>query len=79
MAVASAKLTTKHQITIPAAVRRRLGLQAGDVVYLVEEEGRIVLRSARGGWAESTAGLGADLWRSQGGVEMIDRERDSWK
>jgi AbrB family looped-hinge helix DNA binding protein len=79
MAIASAKLTTKYQITIPAAVRRRLGLEAGDVVYLVEEEGRIVLRSARGGWAESTVGLGADLWRSQGGVEMIDRERDSWK
>lgn len=79
MAVASAKLTTKHQITIPAPVRRRLGLRAGDVVYLVEEEGRIVLRSARGGWAESTAGLGADLWRSQGGAAAIDRERDSWK
>lgn len=80
MAVASAKLTHKHQITIPAEIRRRLDLEAGDVVYLTVEEDRVVLRAARGGWTESTRGLGADLWRAEGGgAAAIDRERSSWE
>ncbi|HSL81702.1 MAG TPA: AbrB/MazE/SpoVT family DNA-binding domain-containing protein [Thermoanaerobaculia bacterium] len=79
MTVASAKLTSKYQITIPAEIRRRLGLAAGDVVYLTLEEGRVVLRSARGGWTESTRGLGAEVWRAEGGGEAaIERERSSW-
>jgi len=79
MTVASAKLTSKFQITIPAAIRHRLGLTAGDVVYLTEEEGRVVLRSARGGWTESTRGLGAEVWRAEGGGEgAIETERSSW-
>lgn len=80
MTVASAKLTRKHQITIPAEIRRRLDLAAGDVVYLTVEEGRVVLHAARGGWTESTRGLGADLWRAEGGgTAAIERERSSWE
>lgn len=80
MPVASAKLTSKHQITIPAEIRRRLDLKAGDVVYLSIEETRVVLRAARGGWTESTRGLGAEMWRAEGGGQaVIDRERDSWE
>lgn len=80
MTVASAKLTSKYQITIPAEIRRRLDLAAGDVVYLTVEEGRVVLRSARGGWARSTRGLGAEVWRAEGGAEAaIEKERGSWE
>lgn len=80
MTVASAKITSKYQITIPAEVRRRLDLAAGDVVYLTVEEGRVVLRSARGGWTQSTRGLGAELWRAEGGGEAaIEKERGSWE
>lgn len=79
MTTASAKLTSKYQITLPAAIRRRLGLAAGDVVYLTIEEGEVVLRSARGGWTQSTRGLGAEVWRAEGGGEAaIEKERGSW-
>lgn len=80
MTVSSAKLTSKYQITIPAEIRRRLDLVAGDVVYLTIEEGRVVLRSARGGWTRSTRGLGAEVWRAEGGAEAaIEKERSSWE
>jgi len=80
MVVASTKLTTKHQITIPSEIRRRLHLEAGDVLYLAIEDDHVVLRAARGGWTESTRGLGADLWRSQGGsAAVIEAERESWE
>jgi AbrB family looped-hinge helix DNA binding protein len=79
MVIATAKLTDKYQMTIPAAVRQQLGLKAGDAVYLVLEDGQVVLRSAPGGWTESSRGLGAEMWRQVGGAEAIERERDSWE
>ena len=80
MVVASAKLTKKHQITIPSEVRRRLHLREGDVVYLAVEDDRVVLRAAQGGWTERTRGLGADMWRKAGGgAAVIDEERGSWE
>lgn len=41
-----AKLTTKGQITIPAEIRKRLNVQAGDKVVFLEENGRIFIESA---------------------------------
>ena len=38
-------LTTKGQVTLPAELRRRWGLQAGDCVdFCLEDDGRVVLR-----------------------------------
>ena len=79
MVLATAKLTEKYQITIPTEVRRRLGLVAGDFVYLSLEGDQIVLRGARGGWTEASRGLGAEMWRQEGGVAAIERERESWE
>ena len=80
MVYATAKLTNKYQITIPSEVRKRLGLRAGDVVYLALEGEKVVLRGVRGGWTEATRGLGADLWRKEGGgTAAIERERESWE
>jgi AbrB family looped-hinge helix DNA binding protein len=80
MVYATAKLTEKYQITIPGEVRKRLGLRAGDIVYLALEEERVVLRGVRGGWTEATRGLGAELWQEEGGgTAAIERERDSWE
>ena len=78
--MASAKLTSKFQITIPAAIRRLLGIAAGDAVVLTLEGGEVILRAARGDWTESSRGLGAEVWkRAGGGVVAVERERDSWE
>ncbi len=78
MVVATAKLTNKFQITIPAEVRRRLRLSAGDALTLSVEGGQVTLRALKGGWTEASRGLGAELWRQAGGVEAIEVERRSW-
>ncbi|HEY6324471.1 MAG TPA: AbrB/MazE/SpoVT family DNA-binding domain-containing protein [Thermoanaerobaculia bacterium] len=73
-------MTSKFQMTIPAAVRRLLGIAAGDAVILTVEEGKVILRAAKGGWTESSRGLGAGVWkRAGGGVAAVERERDSWE
>jgi AbrB family looped-hinge helix DNA binding protein len=41
------RLTTKHQTTIPAEVRRVLGLQAGDQVEFRVEGTTVTLRKAK--------------------------------
>ena len=38
-----AKITSKGQITIPVYVRKKLGVNEGDKLLFVEEEGRIFI------------------------------------
>ncbi|PZA08202.1 MULTISPECIES: AbrB/MazE/SpoVT family DNA-binding domain-containing protein [unclassified Meiothermus] len=41
------QVSPRGQITLPASVRKALGLKAGDALLLRVEEGRIVLEPAR--------------------------------
>jgi AbrB family looped-hinge helix DNA binding protein len=42
-------ITTKGQVTIPKAVRDRLGVKPGDqVTFALAEDGRVVIERARG-------------------------------
>jgi AbrB family looped-hinge helix DNA binding protein len=40
-------MSSKGQLTVPQEIRKRLGLQTGDRVEFVVEEGRTVIRPAR--------------------------------
>ncbi len=44
MALAQSKLTAQGQISVPAVVRRKLGLAPGSVLEWAEEGDRIVVR-----------------------------------
>lgn len=44
MSIAQSKLTSQGQITVPAEVRRQLGLVPGSVIEWVEEDGTMVVR-----------------------------------
>jgi AbrB family looped-hinge helix DNA binding protein len=46
VSIAHSKLTSQGQISVPAEVRRRLGLAPGSVIEWTEEDGRIVVRAA---------------------------------
>ena len=39
----SSSVTSKGQVTIPAAVRRKLGIQPGDRIGFIEEADRVVI------------------------------------
>ena len=62
--MAVVRVTRNYQITIPAEVRRRLGIKAGDQVVEVEGD-RIVIRKASG-----------DLPRIRLGRRLIPKEID---
>jgi antitoxin PrlF len=46
MAVAQSKLTAQGQISVPAVIRKKLGLVPGSVLEWDEQDGRIVVRKA---------------------------------
>jgi antitoxin PrlF len=46
MTAVLSKLTSQGQISVPAEVRRKLGLAPGSVLEWVEEDGRVVVRRA---------------------------------
>ena len=79
--VATAKLSSKHQITLPVAMVRRLGLEPGRRLMLRLEGDRILLRPEPEGWVEYFHG------RLKGGygstvvvlAEDVRKERASWR
>lgn len=46
MAIARSKLTSQGQISIPAAVRQKLGVGPGSTLEWDEEDGKILVRRA---------------------------------
>ncbi|MBI2194242.1 MAG: AbrB/MazE/SpoVT family DNA-binding domain-containing protein [Planctomycetes bacterium] len=44
MALAQSKLTSQGQVSVPAEVRRKLGVGPGSVLEWSEEDGKIVVR-----------------------------------
>jgi len=46
MAIAQSKVTSQGQISIPAEVRRKLGVGPGSILEWDEDQGRIVIRRA---------------------------------
>src|SRR4030042_2788145 len=79
--VATAKLSSKHQITLPVDVVRRLGLDPGDRLAVRVEEDRIVLRLRPRDWVEYYRGRLRGVYGSS--VEEIDeyirKEREGWR
>ncbi len=72
----TARLSSKSQIVIPAAIRRRLGLSPGDLLEISQEGDRIVLRKVRRSALESLERVGGPLWR--GYANELVRARDEW-
>lgn len=68
-------ITTKGQATIPAAIRRRLGLRRGDKVAFVVEDNKVVLiRATRD--VEAAFGLVKAKRRvTQRDMEQVIRKR----
>ena len=74
-----ATLTSKGQITIPAEVRRALGIGPGDKVVVEVSEGRGVILPVGRSFTAFMTGLGKEVWEAEGGADAyVERERDAW-
>ncbi|MFC4586855.1 AbrB/MazE/SpoVT family DNA-binding domain-containing protein [Sphaerisporangium corydalis] len=68
-----ARISGKNQVTLPAAVLRKLGLRPGDPIDITEEDGDIVIRRHRSRFDGVTGTV-------PGFTEAVDAEasRESW-
>jgi AbrB family looped-hinge helix DNA binding protein len=74
----SVKVSTKHQVVVPAAARRALGIQAGDRLEVVVESDRVVLRPRPGRASERLRGLGRGMYPPDP-VSFVRLLRDEWE
>lgn len=74
----SVKVSTKHQIVVPSAVRRQLGIKAGDRLEVRIEGGDVVLHPRPAKASERLRGLGMGMYGDQGAVAFVRRLRDEW-
>ncbi len=79
------RLSSKYQITLPAAMVRQLGLRAGDELNLLALSGTITLErrpDTPEGWANRLAGALSDYpeWGSDEAIHAwVRREREGWE
>jgi len=67
----SSKVSSQNQITLPADVRKKLGVGAGDKVIFIEEDDKIVIRSLKDLIYEVVEGFK--------GLDKTDKEfREAW-
>ncbi len=74
MQTATSKLTKKYQATVPAVVRKKLKLNAGDVITFEIEKETVKLRKARPLDLEFSSALVSTLseWESQNDEEAYN-------
>lgn len=72
------KISSKHQIAVPSAIRKELDLVAGDYLLAQVRDGVIVLVPRRGDAVEQLRGLYRDVWEDEDVQAYIDQDRDAW-
>ncbi len=73
----SVKISSKHQIAVPSAIRKELALEAGDHLLAQVRDGVIVLVPHRGDAVDQLRGLHREIW--EGDVDAyLDEEREAW-
>ena len=81
--MATATLSSKHQIVIPKAIREALKLKAGMPVTLYPlDDNRAMLVKQPKSYVEALSGLGKEVWQSLGGADKYIKgmraDRDLW-
>lgn len=74
----SVKISSKHQIAVPSAIRKELGLAAGDYLLVDVDDGAIILVPKPIDPIEELRGLGQEVWNDVDAQDYVDRERDEW-
>lgn len=72
------KVSKRYQISVPSAVRKRLGIKEGDRL-LVEVKGDMLmlLREPRD-YVDHLSGLHEEIWRDVDVNEYLEGERAAW-
>ncbi|HOQ98307.1 MAG TPA: AbrB/MazE/SpoVT family DNA-binding domain-containing protein [Anaerolineae bacterium] len=80
MAIATARVSPRNQLSLPRAVRRALGIEPGDTVLFIVEGDNVRLVRRPSDLSAYTYGLGKEDWaRLGGGDAFLREERAAWE
>lgn len=72
------KVNNKHQITVPAAVRKELQIEHGDHLLIEVRDSHIVLMPEPRDYSKHLRGLHRKIWKGVEPQEYVQREREAW-
>lgn len=75
----SVKVSSRYQIAIPSAVRKRLDIQAGDRLLVDVQDDVIVLVPKPSNYTEQMTGLYKEIWEKQDSDQYLNDEREAWE
>lgn len=71
-----ATLSSKHQLVIPAAVRKQLGIKPGDQLDVQVYGDQAVIRKSPQSYVQALEKVTASLWK--GYARTLKGDRDQW-
>ena len=74
--MATATLSAKSQLVLPAEIRRKLGIHPGDRLIVELEGDHVVIRKAPRSDVESLAAYRSEIWR--GFDQELQSAREEW-
>ncbi len=75
----SVKVSSRFQIAIPSAVRKKLDIQAGDRLLVDVQDDVIVLVPKPSDYTKQMTGLYKEIWEKQDSDQYLNDEREAWE
>ena len=72
-------LSSKNQISIPKAARKKLAIGPGDQLILDVERDSLVLKPKPKSYSRHLRGLHRSVWRGIDAASYIRKERETWE
>ncbi|MGH2558790.1 MAG: AbrB/MazE/SpoVT family DNA-binding domain-containing protein [Thermomicrobiales bacterium] len=73
------KVSSKYQIAVPSAVRKKLGIERGDRLIIEVREGYAVLKPESLDAVARLKGLHSEIWDGIDAQEYVNQERNAWE
>lgn len=73
------RVSSKHQIAVPAVVRKRLHIEGGDHLLVEVRDDHIVLVPEPRDYARHLRGLHREVWHGIEPQQFVDEEREAWR
>jgi AbrB family looped-hinge helix DNA binding protein len=72
------KVSGRYQISLPSHARHALGIEAGDRLLVVVQDGMLILLPRPDDFAGYLAGLHREVWQGVDTTTYLNEERARW-
>jgi AbrB family looped-hinge helix DNA binding protein len=72
------KVSGRYQISLPSHARRALGIEAGDRLMVVVQDGMLILLPQPADYVHHLSGLHREIWEGIDATIYLNEERATW-